>query len=200
VNCNICGANINPETDFYLEEGIKYICWTCDKVKRIIDYAKTKKITTDLMIQASFAKIYLAGEKTLNLAFSPLVSTLRPEVAKFMHAFDEYLLQIAEDCEEIHQEERRFEHLIWFPKLQDYYQKSKFRGHSGKGVFLWGNAGGVLLTIREEDIFVTLVFDETSLEARGNVHGIFATKDEALTLIRTAIDSFPEMKPDAFGQ
>lgn len=158
-------------------------------------YLKTGVITNKLMMEASSCKFYaLEARNGFN--------DLRKEYREHYQANKDTLIQIANDVEEIGAKEREFEEKHWLNKLQNYYRKSDGRGHSSETehykALLWGCAGRVLLTIddKHSDATITLIFDETSKEARGGIQNICATKDQAMKLLQAAIDNFPAMKTD----
>lgn len=165
-------------------------------------YHATKEITTSLMIDASLHDCRVQDGRW---------SGLRTDVLEYSLKHYETLREIAKAVEAISAKAREFERVCWLGKIQSYYSNSTARGHSrthdGCKMMLWGCAGRVLLTLQDKypqsdrraaygGANLTLIFDETSEEARGGVQSLCATKEEALALLQAAMDAPMEFTAD----
>jgi hypothetical protein len=143
-------------------------------------YLEQKIITTNSVIAASIEK-----------AKYPLLINA---------AHIEPINKILDDIQEIQSGIQEFEEKIWFRLLQTYVQNSTKKGHryafsESSSVYFWQCAGKTLLTLgnKDDNQFITLITETDSTERnRMGLQGIFATKQMATALLRTACMWTPE--------
>jgi hypothetical protein len=88
--------------------------------------------------------------------------------------------------------------------LKAYYDASDERGHrsivDGLTCLLWGCAGRVLITIKDElesDVDLTLILDESSEYPRGGIQSLNGTRDHCLELLERFRTVKHQFKPDS---
>lgn len=192
-----------------LTEEEKYEDWVMSRIeyleKKIAQYETTHELYSDLVLEATFYHIRFVENEGRNL------DRIRKEFVDFAIKHKDTLIDIYAQSEEIRKCAKDWEYKIWLGQLQEFYRNTDIRGFRGDGegftVLLWGCAGRVLVTIQDALAFdnpdaefgganITLIFDETSKEARGGVQSLCATKDEALALLKASSENFPKMYSD----
>lgn len=192
IYCKECNRRLFSEQGYTTRynkdnEVDHHLCTPCVKNLRIKEYNESGgEITTQLWLDA-----------TMRDSWDGAYHRLRESVADFYRANEDILKKVFSDMEEVTVVMKEFEKNQWFGWVQDYYNSTDIRGHSYKGddfkVLLWGCAGRVLITLQGDPnskykgANITMIFDEDSKDPRGGIQGIYATKEQALDLIRAGM-------------
>ncbi len=192
IYCNTCNKRLfscNGYTECYKNgQTSHYLCNSCVKNLRINEYKSSGgEITTQLWLDA-----------TMRNCWDGAYERLRDNVADFYRENEDTLKKVFSDMEEVSEVMKEFESKQWFGWVQEYYASTEIRGHSHKGdgfkAMLWGCAGRVLITIQGDldskykGGNITMIFDEDSKEPRGGIQGVYASKENAIELIRAGMD------------
>ncbi len=204
--CQTCKQPLSDEVAYYTcykdKEITHYICDICARRERVDRYKASGHIDTRFLLDATLAlSRFEDGVK---------LKDYRPELRQLYEQEGDTLIQAGFCVRRINVVVRELEQKLWFPWMQKYFRDSEARGHSADGpgfhALLWGAAGRVLLTLRKrtpdgsgEELFepsITIIFDETSSEARCGIQGLDATETEAVGLLRAAMEHLKEFYPD----
>jgi len=210
THCTRCKTSLENfrghRIDCFEKQGEKYvvievICPVCRQDEDMQSFIKGGVITTNLMIEASLAKLHLVEFNGDSL------NRLVPWVRSSYERYREIWLRISTTTDKVHDKIREFEGQLWLPKLQQYWNKSKSRGHSGDNEFchamMWGSAGRVLITIQPPKVkqkkhfeTLTAIFGDSADYCRGGIQGMNGTEEQLLALADNLINHFPELKTD----
>lgn len=181
---------------------------TLPKDDRGEEYRRTGTIYSSLVTQSVIVRERLhGGEDALNrLRNEEIVSMVRDlDVFRAVCAVYDRIVEAIVV----------FQSEVWVPTVGPYYAAATKRGHSGRGgssahdpfrALLWGSAGRVLLTLRDEKnvgegskydgAWVTLIFAEDEPTLKGGLQGLCARESEVSALLRAAVEAFPTLSPD----
>ena len=206
MNCKHCNKDLTNEsyTEFYKKNKVDYrMCEPCMQNLRVKEYHDGGgEISTKLWMDATLMDCHHGD-----------YGRLRPDVAEFYGKNETVLRKVFDDMEEVKTHMKAFETKHWLPWIQKYYNESDDRGHKCSlkecDVLLWGCAGRVLITVKDKypkgnpkskfgGAWISMIFDETSKEARGGIQGLCATKEEAIALLEAAMEMPKKsFKPDS---
>jgi hypothetical protein len=192
--CNKCKTEIDGAYTQIYDKDLKVketICFICYRKEAMEAYKRDNKITTKLLTEAALAECYFDVNFNLN--------RIRKDIVDFCYANKKELKRIKQDSDEIHSYVDHFQSEVWDSYLGKYYKDSDNRGHSTKvgdtKILMWGSAGRVLITLENGLDNVTMIFCESEV-MRGGIQGIYATKENAIELIKTATIKNLEFKRD----
>lgn len=189
--CNVCEKPIENgyvET-INIQSGLvdRCLCPDCNLEERIQNYIKTGEISNYLWIEATLY-IY-SSDKT----------SLRKEFQAFGAKYEHELTTICNDMNLVYLVMQKFEEKHWLSWIRQYYQKSASRSHISHGinfdVLMYGLAGRVIITLQDASkdrkfggAWISLIFGENLMDGRVGIHSLCATKNEAIDLLKAALD------------
>lgn len=193
--CNRCNFDLEGgHSERSILENGKYkllekICFLCSDWEYIEEYEKTKELSSKITLLATLAEGYITGRYDMK-------DHIRSEYQFIYRLKGKTLLEAYNATKEIGNKIREFEEKQWLPIHKKYWNGTKNRGHSVKlnknvKALMWGSAGRVLITLQDKTSDVTMIFtdEETQKTPNGGLQGVHGTKEQALKLINTAIDT-----------
>lgn len=159
------------------------LCDDCEVDDRIQYYRDTGIISSKLSSEATTADYYFNERDSLD--------GLIEEAQHFYSKYKKDLLKITEESKEIHSLIREFDVKHWLAYLKKYWNDTNIRGHSAKvgsiKVLMWGSAGRVLITARNEQEITMIFSDEKDNDSRGGQQSIYATAENAIQILQTLV-------------
>jgi len=168
---------------------VKTQCPACDLCDRMAQYRKTKRLCNRITLPAA---LFVGDERILTEPWmqSEDRASQRQDIRARLDGKAKYAAdfrEIASATDEIQEAVQTLGIFVWGDWLQDYYSASEHRGHKARigdvEVLVWGCAGRVMMTINRGEASVTAIFNETSETPRGGLHGLDATKEQALSML-----------------
>lgn len=213
--CGTCGKTVNLYSQTYssaLKKVTAITCEPCAKSERFADYAKTKQITTKLMMDAT-----LIAHDVWNALYVGKVDwqlrarrESRERLAE-KHEHDVIIaaLNVDRAVQRLHEVVKTFEREVWYAGVQKIVQDAKTHGMSAKETLevdgekvkflVFASAGRCMITLDTptRDVTVITAEDEApNSDHRGpkplgegpmGLQGIHATEAQAVALLEAAI-------------
>lgn len=190
TNCQKCNAGLDRGYSFRCQgnEINRAVCFECADKEELQEYLETKTLRTGTLTRNFFhTHCFFTDNNNINWAHAKTPLSEVSDRIGMQQSLDKITSKIGE-----------FEKEVWYRGVQKQVSESSVKGISAKigdfSVLTYTMCGRTIITFDDGKVDVSAITleDETSKEGCMGWRGIYATEEQALKLIDTAIQAYKQ--------